>query len=350
MSVQYDQYFTPPAIALKIAGFIKLHRPTRVIDSNCGNGCLLDAAETIYPATNIYGIDVDHSIVVKLNNSRPNWIVRHGDSLCSSTWSRLGKISVDAAILNPPFSVAGRRSIVGIFNDNRITSSVAMSHVLSTIHHAKPEVLVAILPESSATSDLDRTARIEVDKSYSTEVIEKLPSSTFAGASANSIVVRMERRSIPYQTASHFLEDCPTGIDVIRGGLPVFQAQLDEDGYPYIHSIDIKILIQDISSVNLIHRVAPIQRGHVTGHVILLPRVGLPQLALVKPITLMREIQLSDCVLAIRSVTAKGVADIAKRIHDHWSEFVDLYRGTGARYITLQRLNSWLTHHYPNGI
>ncbi len=127
----------------------------------------------------------------------------------------------------------------------------------------------------------------------------------------------------------------------VRGGLPVFEARGLSKGIPYIHSTSIRAVVADGTATGC-GLVRPIQRGVVAGHVILLPRVGVPQPDLVRPIYLARKTQLSDCVVAIKLSSRHRAETTAKRIRENWSSLIALYRGTGARYVTVARLGDWL--------
>ncbi|MFW8695531.1 hypothetical protein, partial [Mesorhizobium japonicum] len=83
-------------------------------------------------------------------------------------------------------------------------------------------------------------------------------------------------------------------------------------------------------------------KGRTKGWVILIPRVGMPDASLVKALKLDTLTQLSDCVIALEFSSKNSALKAEGRLHSHWNEFKDLYRGTGARYVTISRLSFWL--------
>jgi hypothetical protein len=80
----------------------------------------------------------------------------------------------------------------------------------------------------------------------------------------------------------------------------------------------------------------------LTGHLLLVPRVGLPVPGKVARFSTSEPVVLSDCVIALRfaeDLDAKVVRDI---ILKHWDEFAAMYRATCAPYVTVERLRLFL--------
>ena len=59
-------------------------------------------------------------------------------------------------------------------------------------------------------------------------------------------------------------------------------------------------------------------------------------------LNLATEVQLSNCVLAMTSHCSEDLKHLCSIIKRNHFEFKDLYRGTGARYLTKSRLEQWL--------
>jgi hypothetical protein len=51
---------------------------------------------------------------------------------------------------------------------------------------------------------------------------------------------------------------------------------------------------------------------------------------------------LSDCVLGIKTKTLKDAKAVKSCLIENWNDMNDLYKGTGARYITIERLSDFL--------
>lgn len=341
MNFALDQYFTPPALAEKVASVISPFSPTRIVDSNCGRGELLAACQITHPRSTFYGIDIDATVIDRLAGERPEWQLRHGDALTREAWTALGIGSFCAAILNPPFSLQGKKLLTVGCGGVELQASPALAHVLSAIELGNPKVIAAILPESCAGSELDRCARRFIERSYEVSILERVGPSAFVGASANSFIVRMIRSSqeSPAVVSSVGIGvSCP--VEVVRGGVPVFQRIQHKSGLPFIHSVNLRDL--DLDMVNKLERVQAINRGVIQGHFVLFPRVGLPSRGGLKAVHFEDPVQLSDCVMGVRCRDRIHAEGVSEALEARFVEFSDLYRGTGARYVTIASVKAWL--------
>jgi hypothetical protein len=215
-----------------------------------------------------------------------------------------------------------------------------MAHVISTLDRADPSKVVAVLPESWAHSQVDQVARSAVEKRYSIEVLSLIKNSTFQGARANAILVCLTKLAVERNRVESIL-DSKTYVHVIRGGLPVFEAIGSRAGVPFVHSTSLLALAEGTSQSRL-PRVRPIGRGRVRGHVLLLPRVGVPKKQQVKSIFLRDRVQLSDCVIALQCSSRQDARQIQADLSRHFDGLSAVYKGTGARYVTVERLQHFL--------
>lgn len=334
-----DRYYTPAPLAAEMVGAIGIHDPVGYLDSACGQGRLLEAAQAAHPSARILGIDSDRQVIRRLRRRWPAWTLKTADALIESTWQRVAAEEPEVALLNPPFSMGtGKGVIVYLGTSNTLRCSVAMAHLLRVCEHARPASIVAIVPESLFFSDLDRSARRTVRARYSLEIVRGVRNSTFSGARANALVVRLQRRA-----AARRMPDAPLEVafpDLVRGGLPLFEARTRNDGIPLVHSTDLQDIVDRGLSASA-RRVRSIGRGVVSGHVLLLPRVGVPNQDQVRPVYLRRRVQLSDCVIAYHGKDEDTCERVAEVILNEWRSFRGLYRGTGARYVTMARLGRW---------
>jgi hypothetical protein len=60
---------------------------------------------------------------------------------------------------------------------------------------------------------------------------------------------------------------------------------------------------------------------------------------------LLGEVQLSDCVIALKVGSRRDSLRLRKLVLSQWDSFASLYRGTGARFTTVARLTDWLRRH-----
>lgn len=347
MLLDLDCYYTPERVAQRILQQACLQRAPEVCaDSTCGSGRLLQAANDVFGYVQCIGIDRDRHAIAKLRRSNPNWILAVGDLLKA----RLGKSfvsiipdNVDLLILNPPFSLGNRKSVEISYEGHQLRGSVAMAHLLRSFELFSPrEGAIAIVPESLLYSETDAGAREALGARYSLHKIADLQSSTFRGARAHATAIQIAPNRLRESK-----KDDARGYGyviytrLVRGGLQVHAMNESKFGTPFVHSVDIRRLLdqQDISSLR---RTSSSMKGRVEGWTVLIPRVGMPEKELVRPVEISQTVQLSDCVIALQCTSKATAAKLATRIKESWEDFRGIYRGTGARYVTVSRLKEWL--------
>ena len=70
--------------------------------------------------------------------------------------------------------------------------------------------------------------------------------------------------------------------------------------------------------------------------------MGTPRVENIRAVYSKEEVQLSDCVIGIKFPSKIAAINSQKRLIENWESLLGLYRGTGARYITIDRLIGWL--------
>lgn len=78
----------------------------------------------------------------------------------------------------------------------------------------------------------------------------------------------------------------------------------------------------------------------VKGNGVLIPRVCNPNVEIVVVYD-GREAILSDCVVLLHTRTKKEALQLKRHIVKNWEEFKKIYVGTGARYVTMERLKTY---------
>jgi hypothetical protein len=68
----------------------------------------------------------------------------------------------------------------------------------------------------------------------------------------------------------------------------------------------------------------------------------LPSRSLMRILSFGSSVQLSDCVIAIKAPHAV-LEHAAAAINQRWASFCGIYAGTGAKFVTVARLGSWLS-------
>lgn len=340
-----DQYYTPAPVAQRmIEAAAPSNSPLLCVDPTCGSGNLLAACESIFERARCFGLDRDQRAIRVLKRSRPHWTLSVGNLLCNKSLGSTRVLrtlgAVDLLTLNPPFSQSGRKFVEVMYEGEIIRASVAMGYVLRSIDLFRPvQGAIAVVPESLLYSDIDSEARSAIGRSYDLAPLFELCSSTFFGARARTVAVKFgcAVHSAPLNQAPRL--KATLDVQLVRGTLPVHLAGFALRGTPFIHSTDLGHLATSTASLR---RVTSGGTGRVLGWQLLLPRVGLPKQEYLIPVFIRRDSQLSDCVIALGAGGQAALRQVTEEIAGNWGEFVGLYRGTGARYVTVARLRGWL--------
>ncbi len=343
-----DRYYTPVNLAENLIAESVSSDVNLCVDTTCGSGNLLLAADRVFKNTKCVGLDRDRSTITMLKKQYPEWILSVADLMNESSYTKTSAVNQhpesDLLLLNPPFSHGRTKSVEVSYRDNLLKASVAMAHILTSFSLFKPTSgALIIVPESVLYSETDELGRKFLRQDYSIDLVKELDTSTFSGARVRSTAIRISpgRASNGSQSATaKYKEKIP--IKVTRGALPHFQRSgvTGLDSVPYIHSTNIRdVLLMEMQRLEMteMHR-----KGRVSGVVILLPRVGVPSKELIHPVYLRSSVQLSDCVIALHFKSLKLGRLSAERIRLEYDSLISEYRGTGARYITMNRLYDWL--------
>jgi predicted RNA methylase len=342
-----DRYYTPEHVARQALEHVDLLRaPISCADSTCGAGNLLHAANDVFGRLQCIGIDRDRNAIATLRRRQPDWTLATGDLLSrqayARTFSSLIPRKVDLLIMNPPFSQHGKKSVEITYEDATLKGSVAMAYIMRSFELFRPKQgAVLIVPESLLYSQIDAAARDVLSKKFSLRKIADLENSTFHGARAHACVVQVDRNKKEVSTGESNIVETSLQVQLTRGGLPVHMMKPERRGIPYVHSTEIRKIVEEHKASTLL-RTANLDRGRVKGWLLLIPRVGVPDPSLVRAVKIDNPIRLSDCVIALQCSTRSTAIQVENRIKSSWTDFRELYKGTGARYITLARLRTWL--------
>lgn len=346
-----DRYYTPDDVADQLLEQVAPSNPRCCADSSCGAGSLLRAARRVFAGVACVGVDKDRAAILSLRRRHPDWRLSVADVLNPTTYGRARVLAsqpaCDILTLNPPFSMTGCKNVAVGFNGKQFHTSVAMAYVLRSLELFRPlDGAITIVPESLLFSDVDESARIELSRFFTVRPGRGLRNTTFRGARANAVVVRIAPRPEVATRAPEARIVFLDGIEVVRGGLPLFEARFQRSGIPLVHSTDIGNVVKFRSMAGC-DSVGAIQRGVVSGAVILIPRVGVPAHDSLAAVYLRSRVQLSDCVIALKLRSMRAAGQLSVALRTQWPQFAALYRGTGARYITMRRLIRWLSVQQP---
>lgn len=349
--IAIDKYYTPAAVANQALERAHLARtPSVCADTACGAGSLLVAAEHVLQAKHCLGIDRDSKAIRQLRRARPDWQLYVGDLLKRHRSPLItfptAYSAVDLLILNPPFSLGPRKYISVNYLGRSLKCSIAMAHILRSLDLFRPVLgAIAVVPESLLYSDTDRQARQLLEQEFSLTELLQLNAQTFKGARVNSSFVQLSIPTTNTPESARPLASsrlAPIDATIIRGSLQMHAFTRVNSGALVIHSTAlVPIAINGLSAVS--DRTSLVAKGRLSGWMLLLPRVGFPKEEAFDVVYSKDEIQLSDCVIAIKFQSKRTAIAARQRIREYWQNLIDLYRGTGARYITVERLTQWLS-------
>jgi hypothetical protein len=342
-----DRYYTPPVLASELVAVGVCTAPTArvVADTACGAGNLLLAAEDQLAGSTCIGIDNDRNAIRRLRSRNPKWLLSVANVL-DARFPNVRAVTLapacDLLALNPPFSMSAK-SVPASFYGSQTRSSVAMAHVLRSLEIFEPAGgAVAIVPESLLFSEIDAKARALVACRYDACVLRGLRNSTFRGARVNALLVQWTPRT-EVENISDIASSPLVSLDpiVTRGGLPLFESRNYRHGLPLVHTTNLARIARTGEFDDCV-RVRGITRGVVTGTLLFLPRVGVPLREHIRIVRVDSPVQLSDCVFALAFSSMRRAVRFRRRMLADWAGLVDRYRGTGARYISVARMNEWV--------
>lgn len=341
----FDVHYTPLDLAAAMAevGLECVAMPNAVIDIACGDGALLDAVTQHSGSIQAFGIDRDRSIVVSLAQRQPGWFISTGDALCPVSVSRsyAGKMwgKIDLAILNPPFSCRGPRTVEVAFNSSMMRCSPHMAFVLTALSALSPAGrLVSILPTDARMLIRDEIAWTLVDRSCTSEIRYRYPRGSFPKVSASTELHVIDRQGEWTGAAELPVPRVPSCkcVAPIRGWLQMHSVTDDPDGCLLVHTSN---LVNGNIQVDSTRRVAT--RRFLSAPAVLLPRVGQPNPSKVA-IHRFGTVALSDCVFAIPCTSIRHAEQLRRKIRESWQVIEDRYKGSCAPHLTLSNLRAAL--------
>ncbi|CAI3929076.1 N-6 DNA methylase [Alteromonas macleodii] len=342
-----DQYFTPRNLASELVKITGFENVNCVVDPTCGSGNLLEAIASQFSNAQCIGIDSDKSVIRNLQKIRPNWILSNADLMDTVSLNKTSALFVakkcDLLLLNPPYSQNNRKYLPFRYQGDNVRCSVAMSFLLQALTTFSPRKgALLIVPESMMYSELDEHARYLISQDYDIELLTELRDTTFEGARVRALAIKLTKISKEQITAQKVLSspEARFDINIIRGGAQMHRVAKDTDkGTKVIHTVDLLRVYKNKTSYS--GRISKPLSGKIKGKTLLISRVGIPHVKDLKVVEFHKEVQLSDCVIAIMSEKDIHLRKAESLIKNNQAEFVGLYRGTGARYVTKSRLEQW---------
>jgi len=344
-----DRFYTPRMVAEELVSPILKTQFDYLVDFAAGRGALLTAAATRWPAAHVVANDPDPRASSFLDRRYPHWTVLRADFLEMPdhrlrTVIRRVSTKRTLLLLNPPFSCRGAERHVINTAGRTIGCSLALAFLLRAAPAAtnSGSEIACLLPSGCLGAKKDAPAWEHLRQSFDVQVVRAYERFTFDGCHPRTTAVRL----VPTGYKNPEEEDAdrtaaaaqPTGSELVRG-------------WVQMHSKDLRIGAQ---CLRLVHT-TEMQKGKLlasddwvwtsrafSGPAVLVPRVGQPRpdkLVICSP---GEPVALSDCVIAIKTATLLASRNLRNRILRRWGELDRCYTGTGARYITIEKLASFL--------
>jgi tRNA1(Val) A37 N6-methylase TrmN6 len=333
-----DSHYTPTKLADYLISRIKKNDVKKIADFCVGEGELLKAAQKKWSNAKFYGNDISSQVIQLLKRKYPKWILGRGDflNLKSRNKTNIFKNKFDLILLNPPFTCKGSTIHNIIFDNIEYHVSTAMAFFIESINYLNSNgILYAILPQSIAYSQKDEKIREHLCKKYNFNIFKEINKQDFEKCSPNIILVAFNDKNI--SSNNKVFKQIDIGIkhlEVMRGKISMHKVKISKNNsIPLIHSTNIRN--NKLEKLKYIINYNP---SRIEGPAVLITRVGQPDIRKVCIIPHKKEYILSDCIIGLKTKTMVDCERLKKIIFDNWLVFSNLYKGTGAKYITINRI------------
>ena len=342
--MQRDSFYTPEILADKLLSYLGNEREFQnVVDFCVGDGELLRAAHKRWPKIQCFGSDISFDAIKRTKERHPTWLLSNFDflkprSIKSSKLFR-NKKDFDLILLNPPFSCWGGTLNHSVLNGLNFSSSTSIKFILEALKFLSPcGVIYAILPLSVAYSQKDKKVWTFLKEKYNLTVLEETSTKYFKNCTPNIILVSLNDYNQTGMSKLSIRSDNNIfKLEVFRGKLSIFKKEMYLGSIYLIHTTNLK----NNRIQGLVTRVN-YESSVIKGPAVLIPRVGKPDVSKVCIINSDDEYCLSDCIFAIKCESENLSYTIFSLLVNKWDVFSQLYRGTGAHYITKDKIEYFL--------
>ena len=343
-----DAFYTPDGLAGKLLSFA-VDTPRTAIDFCVGDGGLLKAAEQRFTDIECFGIDISDEVVDNLSVRQPLWHLgqcdfRDAEALAKIPFLRGKKF--DLIVLNPPFTCRGSTISKVFIGEDEYHVSTAMSFLVGALPYLSDNGgIYAILPVGCVYSQKDRKCWQYLQENYHACVLSEVQKAYFNHkCTPNIVLVYLGQKPYPQVEEKTAKLETQTMVElqgISRGRFSVCEMKKVKAGkkrLPYIHTTNMR--------TGELVDVAFTKEGikeSVKGNGVLIPRVCNPN---VEKVVVYdgREAILSDCVILLHTRTKKEAVQLKRYLVKNWGDFKKNYVGTGARYVTIERLKDYF--HY----
>ena len=340
-----DVHYTPSTVAKALVRVMRDLQPALIADLAAGNGDLLIEAERMWPTASFVATDIDRFAVRRLARHRPSWSVGRCDlrsprSRASCRALKNARRSAGLMLLNPPFSCRGGTNFRVQTADGTLRASTAMSFLLlSTPYVADDGHIATVLPLGCMYNVKDVQAWKHLESMYKVKILENYSIGTFPNSSASTVLVHLSPRcpgttsSLPGGRPTTTKPSCGLRVEIVRGSCPVHRPNPDERELILVHYTDIRNGLVELNG----------RRGFgsfrcVDGPAVLIPRVGRITAGKIALLHAGHSVMLSDCVIALTPDPPENACILRKKLVENLNQLSTHYIGTGAPFITIDRL------------
>jgi methylase of polypeptide subunit release factors len=337
-----DSHYTPTELADRLVSYIGKENVCFIADFCVGEGELLRVAKKKWNSAKLFGNDISAKAIQLLKKNHLDWTLEKCDFLNQKSRDEklIFKNKFDVILLNPPFTCKGSTIHAINFDDIEFHASTAMAFFVEAIKYLQEDgVLYAILPQSTAYSNKDEKIRVYLREKYHFKILEELNNQSFEKCTPNIILVSInDDQSIDLNNTFKQIDVGIKHLQIQRGSISMYNIQeCKKPSVSLVHSTNIR----DNKIVDLKYKVRN-TISYIRGPALLIHRVGQPNVKKVCIISSKEAYALSDCVIGIKTRTMKDCKKLKEMITDYWNDFENLYKGTGAKYITIERLKYFL--------
>lgn len=341
-----DSFYTSTSLAEILISHIDKKKINSVADFCVGGGELLRSAQAKWKNVEVFGTDISKEAITNLEETHPDWNVECCDFLNEESKSNCKLLKdklFELILLNPPFTCKGSTIHKVEFEGADYNVSAAMLFLLKSIKYLTPNgIILAILPISSAYSQKDLKIWNVLEKKYNLTILEERDKQYFKACyPPNIIIASLNDYSLMKKVHLTNRIELNVKIETITRG----QLSMNE----IIEDPNSKSLL--IHSTNLRNNkigdaIIKVKNNYplISGPGVVIHRVGNPKPTKVCTIKETEKYILSDCLVFIKTETHIDSKKLKKYILTNWSSFESLYKGTGAKYITLNKLKDFLCY------
>jgi hypothetical protein len=339
--LEADYYATPQELVALMVGTVGGGGFNVILDPAAGDGRLVRAAERRWPDARAVAIELDHERAAALTGAHASWTVLSSDFLTVDLRPRTVAEGPVLALLNPPFSGRGARTVSVDWPAGSVTRcGRAMAFLLkaASLVDCVGGEIVAIVPSGLLTNRRDGIAREHLTSRGTLTVVRDIPRHAFRGAAATTAVVRwVPKGGLPSASDARAVRPALRELRVVRGALPVHKARQDLSSggsVPYLHT----------TSVSADRGVAPVLwitpracERVVSPPCVLVPRVGQPAVDKVVVYDGPPAV-LSDCLYGVECGTVEEAVGLRQALLGNWAVLCACYGGSCAPFLRVDDL------------